>query len=42
MRLASERGTPPMRPLWFDDPGDELAWTVEDELCSRPDVSSHP
>jgi alpha-D-xyloside xylohydrolase len=38
MRLASERGTPPMRPLWFDDPGDEVAWTVEDEFCFGPDV----
>jgi alpha-D-xyloside xylohydrolase len=42
MRLASERGTPPMRPLWFDDPGDMVAWTVEDEFNFGPDVVVAP
>ena len=37
MRLAAERGTLAMRPLWFDDPGDEIAWTVDDELAVGPD-----
>jgi alpha-D-xyloside xylohydrolase len=42
MRLASEHGTPPMRPLWFDDPGDDLAWTIEDEFAFGPDVVVAP
>jgi alpha-D-xyloside xylohydrolase len=42
MRVAFESGTPPMRPLWFDDPGDETAWSVEDELCFGPDVVVAP
>ena len=37
MRLAAERGTLAMRPLWFDDPGDEIAWTMDDELAVGPD-----
>lgn len=31
MRDAHEKGTPPMRPLFYDFPDDETAWTVEDE-----------
>jgi alpha-D-xyloside xylohydrolase len=42
MRVASERGVPPMRPLWFDDPDDETAWDVEDEFCLGPDVVIAP
>jgi alpha-D-xyloside xylohydrolase len=42
MRVASEHGTPPMRPLWFDDPEDEAAWTVEDEFCFGPDILVAP
>jgi alpha-D-xyloside xylohydrolase len=42
MRVASGRGTPPMRPLWFDDPADEIAWTVEDAFGFGPDVVVAP
>jgi alpha-D-xyloside xylohydrolase len=42
MRVASEVGTPPMRPLWFDDPEDETARTIEDEFCFGPDVVVAP
>jgi alpha-D-xyloside xylohydrolase len=42
MRVASANGTPPMRPLWFDDPGDEEAWTVDDQFAFGPDVVVAP
>jgi len=32
MRAAHERGLPPMRPLFFDYPGDPRAWEIEDEF----------
>ncbi len=31
MREAHEKGTPPMRPLFYDFPEDEKAWQVEDQ-----------
>lgn len=31
MRKAHEKGTPPMRPLFYDFPKDEKAWVIEDE-----------
>jgi alpha-D-xyloside xylohydrolase len=42
MQEAAVRGTPPMRPLWFDDPDDEIAWTIEDEFVFGPDVLVAP
>jgi alpha-D-xyloside xylohydrolase len=30
MEDASQKGTPPMRPLWYDFPGDPAAWEAED------------
>jgi alpha-D-xyloside xylohydrolase len=42
MRLASEHGTPPMRPLLFDFPQDATAWTVEDEFMFGPDLLVAP
>jgi alpha-D-xyloside xylohydrolase len=42
MRVAAETGTPPMRPLWFDDPNDEVAWTIDDEFLFGPDVLVAP
>jgi alpha-D-xyloside xylohydrolase len=42
MRQAAKRGLPPMRPLWFDDPDDETAWTIEDEFMFGPDVLVAP
>jgi alpha-D-xyloside xylohydrolase len=41
MRLASEKGTPPMRPLFFDYPGEEL-YGVEDEFLFGPDLVVAP
>ena len=31
MREAHEKGTPPMRPLFYDHPSDETAWQIEDQ-----------
>jgi alpha-D-xyloside xylohydrolase len=42
MQVASECGLPPMRPLWFDSPADEHAWSVEDEFLFGPDVLVAP
>ena len=42
MRVASEQGIPPMRPLWFDYPEDETAWESEDEFLFGPDVIVAP
>ena len=42
MRAASERGAPPMRPLFFDFPGDPQAWAVEDQFLFGPDVLVAP
>ena len=42
MRVASERGVPPMRPLWFDNPSDDAAWPVEDQFLFGPDVVVAP
>nr|WP_156001836.1 TIM-barrel domain-containing protein [Streptomonospora sp. PA3] len=42
MRTAHERGTPPMRPLFVDFPGDERAWDVDDAFMFGPDVLVAP
>jgi alpha-D-xyloside xylohydrolase len=42
MRRAHERGTPIMRPLFYDFPGDPQAWETEDEYCFGPDVLVAP
>ena len=42
MRLASERGVPPMRPLLYDFPQDEAAWSVDDEFMFGPDILVAP
>jgi alpha-D-xyloside xylohydrolase len=42
MASAAERGTPPMRPLWFDFPNDTTAWTVEDQYLFGPSVLVAP
>jgi alpha-D-xyloside xylohydrolase len=42
MQQAAERGLPPMRPLWFDDPDDAIAWTIEDQFMFGPDVLVAP
>jgi alpha-D-xyloside xylohydrolase len=42
MRLAHQRGVPPMRPLFFDFPGDPDSWTVEDQFMFGPDLLVAP
>ncbi|MBO5313543.1 MAG: family 31 glucosidase [Clostridia bacterium] len=38
MDIASERGTPPMRPLFYDFPQDKTAWSVDDEYMFGSDL----
>ncbi|MGE5224334.1 MAG: TIM-barrel domain-containing protein [Omnitrophica WOR_2 bacterium] len=42
MRLASEKGTPLMRPLFFDFSQDETAYRVDDQFMFGPDVLVAP
>ena len=42
MKLAHEKGTPPMRPLFFDFPDDLQSWPVEDEFMFGPDLLVAP
>jgi alpha-D-xyloside xylohydrolase len=42
MREAHEKGTPPMRPLFYDFPGDDKAWEVEDQYMFGPDILVSP
>ncbi|GAA3437587.1 glycoside hydrolase family 31 protein [Kutzneria kofuensis] len=39
---AHRTGAPPIRPLFFDFPDDERAWTVEDQFLLGPDVLVAP
>jgi alpha-D-xyloside xylohydrolase len=38
MRLAADKGLPPMRPLFLDFPADVQAWRVEDQFLLGPDL----
>jgi alpha-D-xyloside xylohydrolase len=42
MRLAAEKGLPPMRPLFVDFPDDAVCQTVEDQLLLGPDILVAP
>ena len=42
MRLAHERGTPPMRPLWFDFPKDPVCTIVDDQFMFGPHLLVAP
>jgi alpha-D-xyloside xylohydrolase len=42
MRAAHERGTPPMRPLFYDFPGDSTSWLVEDQFMFGPGLLVAP
>jgi alpha-D-xyloside xylohydrolase len=42
MKLASETGLPPMRPLFVDFPDDEVSWTIEDQFLFGPDLLVAP
>lgn len=42
MKAAHEKGTPPMRPLFYDFPHDCEAWEIEDEYMFGPDLLVAP
>ena len=42
MNVASRNGTPPMRPLFFDFPGDPECYRWEDEFLFGPDILVAP
>ena len=42
MREASQKGSPVMRPLFYDYPGDPKAWDVEDQYLFGPDILVAP
>ena len=42
MRIASQTGLPPMRPLFVDFPEDADAWVVDDEFLFGPDILVAP
>lgn len=42
MALAHTKGIPPMRPLFFDFPQDETAWSIEDQFMFGPDILVAP
>jgi alpha-D-xyloside xylohydrolase len=42
MRRAHEKGTPVMRPLFYDFPSDPRAWEVEDEYLFGPELLVAP
>jgi alpha-D-xyloside xylohydrolase len=42
MRMAHEKGTPPMRPLFFDFPEDTESWNVDDQFMFGPDLLMAP
>ena len=42
MKVASAKGAPPMRPLFFDFPNDAAAQTVDDQFMFGPDLLVAP
>lgn len=42
MRLASERGVPPMRSAFFDSPGDGRRRTIDDRFMFGPGLLIPP
>lgn len=42
MRVAAKKGTPPMRPLFFDFPNDRRAASIEDQFLFGPDLVVAP
>jgi alpha-D-xyloside xylohydrolase len=42
MDIASEDGTPVMRPLFYDFPDDEASYTIEDQFMFGPDILVAP
>ena len=42
MRQVHAEGTPPMRPLFYDFPGDEGCWEIDDQFMFGPDLLVAP
>ena len=42
MQAAHEKGTPVMRPIFYDFPQDPKAWTIEDQYLFGPDILVAP
>jgi alpha-D-xyloside xylohydrolase len=42
MKAAHETGIPPMRPVFFDFPGDPAAWEAADQFLFGPDLLIAP
>lgn len=42
MKAAHEKGTPPMRPLFYDFPEDKPSWDVDDEFMFGPEILVAP
>ena len=42
MRDAHERGTPAIRPVFYDFPSDPAAWAVQDQMMFGPDILVAP
>ena len=42
MKAAHEKGTPIMRPLFYDFPKDKIAWEIEDEYMFGPELLVAP
>jgi alpha-D-xyloside xylohydrolase len=42
MKAAAETGVPPMRPLFYDYPGEPPLYDVDDELLFGPDIVAAP
>ncbi|MGB4648163.1 MAG: TIM-barrel domain-containing protein, partial [Acetivibrionales bacterium] len=42
MKEAHEKGTPPMRPLFYDFPQDMTAWEIDDQYMFGPDILVAP
>jgi alpha-D-xyloside xylohydrolase len=42
MNAAHQKGTPPMRPLFYDFPEDVTSWDVEDQFMFGPDLLVAP
>ena len=42
MKEAHEKGTPIMRPLFYDFPDDKQAWEIEDQYMFGPEMLVAP
>ncbi len=42
MKAAADTGVPPMRPLFFDYPGEKALYDIDDELLFGPDIVAAP